>query len=139
MLQHINLSLNLFVVSFLYTLSALADGPALPAGTSAPVAQAVTGGAAMPQQQGMTFGMFLPIIVMFVVFYFFMVRPQQKKVKEHQDLLSGLKQGDEVITAAGILGKITGIAEKVVTVEIASDVKVKMLKSQISQVVKGNI
>lgn len=136
MLKKISYSLS---VLFLNTI-ALADGPALPAGTSAPVTQVVTGGA-MPgaQPQGMTFGMFLPIIVMFVVFYFFMVRPQQKKLKEHQDLLSGLKHGDEVITASGILGKIHGITEKVVTVEIADAVKVKILKSQISQVVKGSI
>ncbi|MCM0606646.1 MAG: preprotein translocase subunit YajC [Xanthomonadaceae bacterium] len=137
MLKKINFTV-LSTVSFFYSLFTFADSPALPAGTSAPVAQAITGGAA-PAQQGMTFGMFLPIIVMFVVFYFFMVRPQQKKLKEHQDLLGGLKTGDEIISASGILGKITGLTEKVVTVEIANDVKVKMLKSQISQVVKGNI
>ena len=81
----------------------------------------------------------LPLVLIFVVFYFLLIRPQQKRMKEQQDMLSALKHGDEVLTTSGILVKVTGIAEKVVTVEIADNVRVKMLKSQVSQVVKGQI
>ena len=80
-----------------------------------------------------------PILAIFVLFYFLMIRPQQKKVKEQQQMLTALKQGDEVMTSSGILGKITGIAEKVVTLEIADNVKIKILKGQVAQVVKGQI
>jgi preprotein translocase subunit YajC len=76
---------------------------------------------------------------MFGVMYFLVLRPQQKKLKEQQDLISALKQGDEIVTASGLLGKVTGLTEKVITVEIADDVRVKMLKSQVSQVIKGSI
>ena len=83
--------------------------------------------------------MLIPMAAMFAVVYFLMIRPQQKKMKEQQNMLSQLKQGDEVITTSGILGTIRGQTEKVVTLEIADDVKIKILKSQISQVVKGQI
>ncbi|MGZ3698928.1 MAG: preprotein translocase subunit YajC [Bdellovibrionota bacterium] len=108
--------------------SALADGPAT--GVTAPAgAQAQPG-----------FGsMMVPMALMFGVVYFLMIRPQQKKMKEQQAMLGALKHGDEVITASGILGTITGITDKVVTVEVADGVRVKMLKSQVSQVVKGPI
>jgi preprotein translocase subunit YajC len=111
---------------------AWAQNTATPAGSSAPA------GAPGQPQPGLG-SMMVPFLLMFGVVYFLMIRPQQKKVKEQQDMLSQLKHGDEVLTASGILGKVTGIAEKVVTVEIADDVRVKMLKSQISQVVKGQI
>lgn len=110
------------------TAGAFADGPAVPGGATA----------ATPQQPGI-FGMVVPFLAMFAVIYFLMIRPQQKKMKEQQDMLGSLKHGDEVLTASGILGKVTGIADKVVTVEIADNVRVKMLKSQITQVIKGQI
>ncbi|MBI3534930.1 MAG: preprotein translocase subunit YajC [Deltaproteobacteria bacterium] len=81
--------------------------------------------------------MIFPFVLMFGVIYFLMIRPQQKKAKEQQSMLSSMSQGDQVLTNSGILGKITGIADKFVTVEIADDVKIKMLKSQVSQVIKG--
>lgn len=84
-------------------------------------------------------GMVLPFAVMFAVLYFLMIRPQQKKMKEQQNLMGSLKQGDEVLTSSGLLGKITGVTDKVVTLEIADNVRVKILKSQIAQVVKGPI
>ena len=115
---------------------ALADGPAVPAG-SAPAAGA-GGAAAVPGQPGMG-GMLVPFVAMFAVMYFLMIRPQQKKAKEQAEMLNSLKHGDEVLTTSGILGKVTGITEKVVTVEIADNVRVKMLKSQVSQVVKGQL
>ena len=110
---------------------AFADSTAVPAG-SLPVS------AGAPQQPGGLMS-FVPILLMFLVLYFLILRPQQKKMKEQQDMLTALKQGDEVVTASGILGKITGINDKVVTLEIAENVRVKFLKSQIAQVVKDPI
>ena len=83
--------------------------------------------------------MLLPRVGVFAVFYFRMIRPQQKRMKEQQTMIAALKQGDEVVTTSGILGTIHGVAEKVVTLEVSRDVKIKILKSQIAQVVKGQI
>ena len=83
--------------------------------------------------------MALPFVIMLGIMYFLMIRPQQKRMKEHQNLLSGLKTGDEVITSAGILGTIAGMSEKVVTLEVSKNVQLKVLKSQVNQVVKGPI
>ena len=86
-------------------------------------------------QQGDPFGFLLPMIVIFAAFYFLLIRPQQKKQKAHAALVSSLKTGDEVLTAGGILGKITGVSEHYVVVQIADNTEVKMQKSSISQVV----
>jgi preprotein translocase subunit YajC len=91
-----------------------------------------------PQQPGLM-GMALPFLIMLGIMYFLMIRPQQKRMKEHQSLLSSLKTGDEVITSAGILGTISGMSEKVVTLEVSKNVQLKVLKSQVNQVVKGPI
>lgn len=112
---------------------ALADNPVLPAG-SVPA----TAAGAAPQAPGIG-GMILPFAAMFGVIYFLMIRPQKKKMQQQQEMLSTLKQGDEIVTNSGILGKITGTTDKVVTLEIAEQVRIKMLKSQVSQVVKGQI
>ena len=76
------------------------------------------------------FGQFIPLILIFVIFYFFLIRPQQKKVKEHKIMVENLKRGDKVITVGGIVGTIDRIidAEKV-EVEIADNVKVEIIKS----------
>ncbi len=66
------------------------------------------------------------------IFYFFIIRPQSRKLKEHQTLLSGLKRGDEVITNGGILGTIEGLTEKFITLKIDDGVKIKILKTQIA-------
>lgn len=113
--------------------TAQADGPALPAG-----ATQVPTGAGQPQPPGMGSMMF-PMLAIFAVFYFLMIRPQQKKVKEQQDMIGALKHGDDVVTSSGLLGRVTGITDKVVTLELADNVRVKMLKSQVAQVVKGQI
>lgn len=81
---------------------------------------------------------FLPFILMFVVFWFLMIRPQQRKMKEQQEMQNSLKKGEEVVTSSGMIGKVTGVADKVITLEIADNVRVKMLKSQISAVVKAD-
>lgn len=78
------------------------------------------------------FEMFVPFIFIFVIFYFLIIRPQAKKQKEHQKFVTELKRGDEVVTASGILGRIEGISEQFVTLEISDGVKVKMLRSQIA-------
>jgi preprotein translocase subunit YajC len=108
--------------------SAFADGPVVPAGSS-PATSGVS------QQPGGIMA-FAPFILMFVVIYFLILRPQQKKMKEQQSMISALKQGDEILTASGILGKVTGMTDTVVTLEVADNVRVKMLKTQVSRVLK---
>ncbi len=86
------------------------------------------------------FGFFLPMIVIFVAFYFLLIRPQQKKQKAHTELVAGLQVGDEVLTAGGVLGKVTGVSEHYATLRIADNVEIKIQKSTISSVVpKGTI
>jgi preprotein translocase subunit YajC len=81
---------------------------------------------------GLSLSDYLPFIVMIVgVFYFLNFRPQQKQMKETQAMLSSLKKGDEVLTQAGLIGKIFIIADKIVTLEIANGVKVRVLKTSI--------
>jgi preprotein translocase subunit YajC len=122
------------VMALIEISSALADSPAVPAG-SAPTTVATPLAAPAPG-----FGsMLLPFAAMFGVVYFLMIRPQQKKMKEQQDMLGQLKQGDEIVTSSGILGTVRGLTEKVVTIEIDDDVKIKVLKTQVSQVVKGSL
>ena len=74
---------------------------------------------------------FVPIAVIMFVFYFFLIRPQAKKQKEQISFLSTLKSGDQVITQSGILGKISSINEHIVNLEIANNVNIKILKSQV--------
>ena len=81
---------------------------------------------------GGIFTTLLPFILMFAVFYFLLIRPQQRKAKKHQEFLSQLRKGDEVLTTGGVYGIITGIAEKVITLEISNDVKVKVSRSAIA-------
>jgi len=86
-------------------------------------------------QGGSQFLSFLPIILIFVIFYFLLIRPQQKRAKEHRNLLSNLKEGDEVLTNGGIYGKITGIKDDKITVEISDKVRVKVSRGHIAGVV----
>ena len=75
-------------------------------------------------------GQFIPLILIFVIFYFFLIRPQQKKVKEHKIMVENLKRGDKVITVGGIVGTIDRIVDgEKVEVEIAHNVKVEIIKS----------
>lgn len=76
--------------------------------------------------------MLMPFVLIIVVFYFLMIRPQQKQRKQHQEFLSNLKKGDEVITASGIIGVVESISDKIVTINIDGDVKMKVLKGTIS-------
>jgi preprotein translocase subunit YajC len=76
---------------------------------------------------------FLPIVVLFVAFYFLLIRPQTKKAKDHREMVAKLAVGDEVVTAGGILGRVTEAGETFVTVEIAKDVQIKVQRFQVSQ------
>jgi preprotein translocase subunit YajC len=75
-------------------------------------------------------GQFIPLILIFVIFYFFLIRPQQKKVKEHKVMIEGLKRGDKVVTSAGIIGTIERIIDnEKAEVLIAENVKVEVIKA----------
>jgi preprotein translocase subunit YajC len=78
---------------------------------------------------------FAPLLIMVVIFYFLLIRPQQKKQKEHKELLANLQRGDVVLTQGGLQGKITGLTETVVTLEIADKVRVKMQRPYVVSVV----
>jgi preprotein translocase subunit YajC len=84
---------------------------------------------------GAAFAQFLPIILIFVIFYFLLIRPQQKRMKEHRAMLDALRRGDQVVTAGGIVGKVSKVQEDgMVEVDIADGVKVKVVKSTITSV-----
>ncbi len=83
---------------------------------------------------------FLPIILMFVVLYFLMIRPQMKRQKEQKSMMDALAKGDEVVTAGGILGKITKVTEAYVTVEIADGTEIVVQKAAVATLLpKGTI
>ena len=83
---------------------------------------------------------FLPLIIIFVIFYFLLIRPQMKRAKEHKKLVAELGNGDEVVTNGGLLGRITHVGESFVTVELAENVQVKVQKHAVSSVMpKGTI
>ena len=80
-------------------------------------------------------GGFVPIILIFGIMYFLMIRPQQKKVKEHRGMVEALRKGDQIVTQGGIIGKVVKVKEDgEVEVEIAKEVKVRILKHTITQV-----
>ena len=78
---------------------------------------------------------FIPIILIFVIMYFLLIRPQQKKIKEHKNMVDNLRRGDQVLTQGGIIGKITKVKEgEEIEVELAKDVKVSVVTSTIVNV-----
>ena len=83
---------------------------------------------------------FLPIILMFVLLYFLMIRPQMKRAKEHKTMVDALQKGDEVITAGGVVGRIAKVSEAYVTVEIAANTEVSLQKTAVQTLLpKGTI
>jgi|TARA_B110000211_G_C13557306_1_gene326238 preprotein translocase subunit YajC len=85
--------------------------------------------------QGIT--QFIPLILIFVIFYFFLIRPQQKRVKDHKAMVEGLKRGDEVITSGGILGVVDRVMEDdKIEVTLAENVKVQIIRSTITSLLK---
>ena len=87
-----------------------------------------------------SFGQFIPLILIFVIFYFFLIRPQQKKVKEHKQMVENLKRGDRVVTSGGIVGTIERIIDnEKVEVLISENVKVEIVRSTGIQSLANNI
>ncbi|MEQ1440410.1 preprotein translocase subunit YajC [Fontimonas sp. SYSU GA230001] len=83
---------------------------------------------------------FLPLILLVVLFYFMLIRPQMKRNREHRDMLAKIAKGDEVVTAGGIAGKVVNIGEAYLSVEIADNVAVKVQKSSVTSVLpKGTL
>jgi len=103
----------------MYLFTAVAEAMGLPGGGS--------GGSGAGGYAGL-----IPLVLMFVIFYFLLIRPQQKKAKQHRELLSSLKRGDSVITNGGIYGRIAEINENVITLEVADKVRIKVARSFVS-------
>jgi preprotein translocase subunit YajC len=82
------------------------------------------------QPQSLT-NMLIPLVLMGAVFYFLLIRPQQKQAKEHQKLLTGLKKGDEVVTQGGLLGAVVQVEDRTVTLDVGSGTKVRVLKANV--------
>jgi preprotein translocase subunit YajC len=102
------------------------------------LAQAPAAPASSPASPGSGFGMFVPFIFIFVIMYFIMIRPQQRRQKEQQKLISQLKTGDRVVTSSGIHGLIANVKESTVIVKVADNVKIEMDKAAIANVAKSN-
>lgn len=77
---------------------------------------------------------FLPLVFIFVIFYFLMIRPQQRRMKEHRAMIDAVKKGDTVVTAGGLIGKVSRVQDNEVEVEVAPNVKVRVVKSTLSSV-----
>lgn len=96
-------------------------------------APAAAGGASSLMQ-------FLPLVLMFVVLYFIMIRPQMKRQKEHKAMIDALTKGDEVVVAGGILGKVSRLSETVIHVEVSKDVEIQVQRAAVVQVLpKGSL
>lgn len=103
-----------------------------------PAAYAQAAGPAQPQGGGL--GMMLMPLILIAVMYFLMIRPQMKRSKEHRSMLEALSRGDEVITNGGLAGVVTDIGDNFVTVEIADNVRVRVQKSAVGNVLpKGSL
>ena len=88
---------------------------------------------AQPQGDGTSF--IIMMVLMFAAFYFLLIRPQQKKQKQHQELVNALQVGDEVLTAGGLLGKITGVSEHYAVIKVSDNTEIKIQKASVSAVV----
>ena len=83
---------------------------------------------------------FLPLVIIFVIFYFLLIRPQSKRAKEHREMVAKLAKGDEVVAGGGILGRVTDVSESYITVEVADGVSIKVQRHAVAQVLpKGTI
>jgi preprotein translocase subunit YajC len=103
----------------MYLFTAVAEAMGLPGGGSG---SSGAGG----------FAGLIPLVLMFVIFYFLLIRPQQKKAKQHKELLSNLKRGDSVITSGGIYGRIAEIDDNIITLEVADKVRIKVARGFVS-------
>lgn len=84
-----------------------------------------------------TFISMLPLVLIFAVFYFLLIRPQQRKAKDHRSMLAQLKRNDDVMTTGGVLGKVQTLSETEVTLEVASNVKIRVSRTHIAQLFRG--
>ena len=121
------------VLAAFWGLEALAEDAA----TAVPAGTGVASGA--PGARPGMFETMMPFVLMFGVMYFLIIRPQQKRMKDQQAMLAALATGDAVVTASGILGTVRELGEKVVGLEISSNVQIKVLRSQIAQKLKNGI
>lgn len=94
--------------------------------------------AAAPSGMAFIVSNIVPLLMIFVVFYFLLIRPQQKRAKEHQAQIDAVQKNDEVITGGGLMGRVTKVTDEYVEVEIAKGVSVKAIKSTLTQVKSRN-
>ncbi len=103
------------------------------------ISDAMAAGSTAAHSEGMYSSIFM-IVAMVVLFYFMLIRPQNKRAKDHRDLMTNLKKGDEIVTAGGIVAKVVAIGEQYITVSPSEGVEMKMQKSSVSTVLpKGTI
>jgi preprotein translocase subunit YajC len=95
-----------------------------------------TSGTGGTGSQGGGFGAFIPLILIVAIFYFFLIRPQQKKAKQHREMLAALRKGDRVVSSGGLHGQVTGLTDDVVTMEIAPKIRVKVSRGSIAGVLR---
>ena len=81
------------------------------------------------------FAQFIPLILIFAIMYFLMIRPQQKRVRQHREMVAAVKKGDQVVTSGGIIGKVASVRDEELEVEIATGVRVRVIRSTLAQVV----
>lgn len=86
---------------------------------------------------GAAFAQFIPLILIFAIMYFLMIRPQQKRVKQHREMVGALKKGDQIVTQGGVIGKVAAVRDDEIEVEIASGVKVRIVRSTVAQVLSA--
>jgi preprotein translocase subunit YajC len=91
---------------------------------------------AAPAAGGDMFMTLLPLLLIFVVFYFLLIRPQQKRAKEHQNMLKGIKSGDQVVTNGGIIGRVAKVEDGILMLDIADGVRVRCQQSMVADLVK---
>jgi preprotein translocase subunit YajC len=101
---------------------------------SSPIFATTMASAAAPGGGAAFFVQILPLLFVFIIFYFLMIRPQQRRMKDHAATIGAVQKGDEVVTAGGIRGKVTKVADDEVEVEIAQGIKVRVIKSTLSNV-----
>jgi preprotein translocase subunit YajC len=94
-------------------------------------------GGAGAQGGGNPIAAFAPLIIMFAIFYFLLIRPQQKKAKEHRETLANLKRGDRVVTSGGVCGQIVNLTEDTVTIDVGGDVRIPVKRAFISGLDQG--
>jgi preprotein translocase subunit YajC len=102
---------------------------------SNPISHSLLAAAAAPSSGTSFFIQTIPLVLVFVIFWFLMIRPQQKRMREHQAQIAAVKKGDRVVTGGGLIGKVTKVTDTEVEVELAQGIRVMAVKSTLTQVV----